>query len=110
MLLGRCSFYVRKIRFRISAQARSRSTDAAIFALGAGRGSRRRKGWRRSTVSPRRLPEEDGLRDQLAIAVGGGAVRTTTAALVGADAAYSDPIDTLQFCIDAIAKGRGAGE
>jgi len=56
------------------------------------------------------LLEEDGLRDQLAIAVGGGVVRETTAALVGADAGYSDPIDTLQFCIDVIAKGRGAGE
>lgn len=49
--------------------------------------------------------EQLGLRERIAIAVGGGAVRSTTAALVGADAAYSDPIDTLQFCIDVIAKG-----
>lgn len=84
---------MRKIRFRISAQARSRSTDAAIFALGAGRGSRRRKGWRRSTVSPRRLPEEEvrealGLSENSKVLEFTQLIRSAEGAPVGIDVKY----------------------
>ena len=47
-----------------------------------------------------------GLRAGLSILVGGGAVGEHTAKHVGSDAAASDPMDTIQFCLKAAAKER----
>lgn len=48
--------------------------------------------------------KDRGLRDGLSILVGGGVVGNQTAKRVGADAAASDPMDTLKFCLDVVAK------
>ena len=48
--------------------------------------------------------EERGLRKSVSILVGGGVVGEQTAKRVGADAAASDPMDTLKFCLETVAK------
>ena len=46
--------------------------------------------------------KDRGLRDGVAILVGGGVVGNQTARRVGADAAASDPMDTLKFCLEVV--------
>lgn len=55
-----------------------------------------------------RILAEKGLRDSVAVMVGGGVVSSNTLPYTGADAATQDPIETLHFCIDTVT-GKKAG-
>ncbi len=50
---------------------------------------------------------ERGLRNDVAVLVGGSAITDSTKEYVGADAACKDPVETLQFCKDVVSRAGG---
>lgn len=57
-----------------------------------------------------RLLAGRGLRENVSVLVGGSAITESTKEYVGADAAFKDPMETLQFCKQAVSRAGGRNE